>query len=87
MAANLVSYPLGRYKLETNRAISDFIFEEITFPECLTRLEDALTKLLREVSVEDLSSVRDLMIANNEILLTEMAKRERQRTTIHLSIF
>ena len=61
MAANPASYPIERYKHDTHEAVGYFIHEEITFPERIARLEDAHAKLLREVSVEDLSSLRDLI--------------------------
>jgi hypothetical protein len=77
MAAKSSASFINRYQRDTGEIIDLFMEEKLTFPECIGRLEAALSSLLKEIPAGEVSSIRDVIIANNEMVMEEMALREQ----------
>ena len=64
------------YKRETREVVRRFLAHQISFPNSIAALEAALAGLLPRFQSEQLDEVRRLMLANNESVMDEMARRE-----------
>ena len=64
------------YKRETREVVRRFLAYQISFPNCIAALDAALAGLLPRFQSEQLDEVRRLMLANNESVMDEMARRE-----------
>jgi hypothetical protein len=69
------------YRKQTQKILKRFLEREIAFPECVAALDHALAKLIPKMRAEDLPSIRAVVLANNETVMKEMEKRERDRAT------
>ena len=69
------------YIRETQEILRRFITRKLTFPECISALDAALAALIPELKPNEILGLRAVMLANNEIVMKEMAKRERKRKT------
>jgi hypothetical protein len=69
------------YRKQTQKILKRFLEREIAFPECVAALDHALAKLIPKMRAEDLLSIRAVVLANNETVMKEMEKRERDRAT------
>jgi hypothetical protein len=67
------------YRKQTQKTLKRFLDREITFPECVSGLDHALAKLIQRGRAENLPAIREVMLANNETVMKEMEKREKQR--------
>jgi hypothetical protein len=65
------------YKQETGEVIRRFLAHRLSFPDCIAALDAALAGLLPELKPERLDELRALMLANNERVMEEMARRRR----------
>ena len=63
------------YRRETEKVIKRFLAQTLSFPECISALEAALDDLVPRLRVEQRASLRDLILANNEIVTKEMERR------------
>jgi hypothetical protein len=63
------------FKNETREIIRRFKARQITFEECVTALADALANVSPMGSGWQMDSLRDLVLANKETLMTEMETR------------
>lgn len=63
------------YRRETYSIIHLFLRERITFPKCISALEEALANLVKRGGHTKLSELRALMIANNAVVTKEMERR------------
>jgi hypothetical protein len=77
MADRPSASPIDQYQRDTGEILDLFMEEKLTFPECIGRLQEAFASLLNKVSIEDLGSIREVMIANNEMVMEEMVLREQ----------
>lgn len=66
------------YEHRTKEIIALFLNHKITFPECIAALDAALTAFVPELKGEQLERLRIVMLANNEIVMKEMARRSAQ---------
>jgi hypothetical protein len=67
------------YRKQTQKILKRFLDREIAFPECVAALDHALYKLIPKMRAEDLLAIRALVLANNETVMKEMEKRQKQR--------
>jgi len=67
------------YKSETREVLSRFLSRRITFPGCIAALDAALAGLLPRLRPEELPALRELMLANNDIVMKEMERRGRKK--------
>lgn len=63
------------YERETQEVIRRFLDHRITIPECIAALDAALAGLIPTLIGEQLPRLRVVMLANNEIVMKEMARR------------
>ena len=63
------------YKQETRKLINRFLLRQLSFPECISALDSALAELIPRLRPEDLPTLREVMLANNERVMKEMARR------------
>jgi hypothetical protein len=67
------------YKSETKEVLHRFLGHRLKFPDCIAALDAALAGLIPKMTPEQLPELRLIMLANNERVMKEMAKRERTR--------
>ena len=67
------------YRKQTQKILKRFLDREIAFPECIASLDHALAGRNQTLLPEELLNLRAVMLANNETVMKEMAKREKQR--------
>jgi uncharacterized integral membrane protein len=64
------------YEAETTEVIRRFLAGRLTFPETIAALDAALAGVMPMLTAEQLPRIRTLMLANNEIVMKEMERRE-----------
>ena len=67
------------YKSETKEVLSRFLSRRLSFPACIAALDAALAGLLPRLRPEELPALRELMLANNAIVMTEMERRSQRK--------
>jgi hypothetical protein len=67
------------YKSETKEVLSRFLSRRLSFPDCIAALDAALAGLLPRLRPEELPALRELMLANNAIVMKEMERRGQRR--------
>jgi hypothetical protein len=67
------------YKSETREVLSRFLSRRLSFPDCIAALDAALAGLLPRLHPEELPALRELMLANNEVVMKEMERRAQRR--------
>jgi hypothetical protein len=67
------------YRKQTQKILKGFLEREIAFPECIAALDHALARRIQTLLPEELLNLRAVMLANNETVMKEMEKREKQR--------
>ena len=67
------------YKSETHEVLKRFLHHSFTFPECISALDSALAALIPNLKPSQVPELRAVMLANNDRVMKEMEKRERQR--------
>jgi hypothetical protein len=63
------------YKRETRELVRRFRKHQISFPSCISRLDAALTRFIPRMLSEDIGELRAVMLANNDAVMKEAAKR------------
>ena len=63
------------YERDTQAVIDRFLHHEISFPDCIASLDAALADFIPRLTSEQLTPLRALMLANNEIVMKEMERR------------
>jgi hypothetical protein len=70
------------YRSETRSVVKSFLRHNLSFCNCISELDGALASLIRRMEAtqyhEELPMIRDLMLANNETVMKEMARRGTQ---------
>jgi hypothetical protein len=67
------------YKKQTQKVVERFLNRKLTFPECISAQDAALARFIRRMRQEELPALRVVLLANNEKVMKEMEKRERNR--------
>jgi hypothetical protein len=67
------------YKSETREVVNRFLRHKLDFPDCIAALNAALAAFISTVNPKELSALRHVVLANNEIVMQEMERRESNR--------
>lgn len=67
------------YKRETQELVGRFLSHQLSFPDCVVALHSALARLLPTLEREQFDEVRVVMLANNDAVMDEMARRSAKR--------
>ncbi len=67
------------YKSETKEVLSRFLGRRLSFPDCIAALDAALAGLLPRLRADELPALRELMMANNDIVMKEMERRGQRK--------
>ena len=67
------------FRSETREVLRRFLRRRLSFPECIATLDAALAGVLPRLQPSDLPALREAMLANNDIVMEEMERRERTR--------
>ena len=70
------------YERETKDVIRRFLGHKLTFSACIAALDASLSRLIPEMQRAQLYELRDIMLANNEKVMNEMARRVQPKRTI-----
>ena len=70
------------YERETKETIRRFLAHKIAFPACIAALDAALARLIPHVQPAQLYDLRDLMLANNNTVMDEMARRSAKNRVV-----
>ncbi len=65
------------YERETQEVLKRFLARRLSFLECIAALDAALAGLLPTLTGEQIVRLRIVILANNEIVMKEMERRER----------
>jgi hypothetical protein len=68
------------YKTETREVVRRFLAQQLSFPNCVAALDAALAGLLPRLKPEELDEARAVMLANNDRVMEEMARRALGKT-------
>ena len=63
------------YERKTSELIVRFLARRLSFPDCIAALDAALADLIPRMQNRQLPRLRVVMLANNEIVMKEMARR------------
>jgi hypothetical protein len=63
------------YKRQTREIIMRFLLRQLSFQKCIAALDAALAGALPRQKPEQLDELRAVMLANNEKVMEEMARR------------
>jgi hypothetical protein len=64
------------YECETNEIVVSFLARRLSFPDCIAALDAALADLIPRLHDGQLPRLRIVLLANNETVMKEMARRE-----------
>ncbi|MEO8049884.1 MAG: hypothetical protein ABI833_05665 [Acidobacteriota bacterium] len=67
------------YKSETREVLDRFLSRRISFPSCIAALDAALAGLLPRMHADELPALRELMMANNEVVMKELERRGQRK--------
>ena len=67
------------YERETQEIVGRFLSHQLSFPDCVVALQFALARLLPTLEREQFDEVRVLMLANNDTVMDEMARRSAKQ--------
>jgi len=63
------------YETETTEIVKRFLGRGLEFPDCISALDAALTRFVPRLTGEQITRLRIVMLANNEIVMKEMEQR------------
>jgi hypothetical protein len=69
------NYAVEAYRRETRSIIDFFQRGILTFPACISALDDAFAQLMPRLVGVQVAPLRALMLANNEAVMKEMERR------------
>jgi hypothetical protein len=67
------------YKRETQELVGRFLSHQLSFPDCIVALHSALARPLPTLEGEQFDEVRVVMLANNDTVMDEMARRSAKQ--------
>jgi len=67
------------YRRETQEVFGRFLSHQLSFPDCVVALHSALGRLLPTLEREQFDEVRFVMLANNDTVMDEMARRSAKQ--------
>jgi hypothetical protein len=66
------------YRRENREVVRRFLDNQLTFESCIYSLDAALARFIPRMEPEQLRELRIEMLANNEVVMNEMARRGRE---------
>jgi len=63
------------YESEAKEIVRRFLAHRLSFPQCIAGLDAALAGLVPRLTAEQITRLRIVMLANNEVVMKEMEKR------------
>jgi hypothetical protein len=63
------------YETETTEIVKRFLRHRLNFPDCISALDAALACFVPRLTSEQISRLRIIVLANNEIVMKEMEQR------------
>lgn len=63
------------YRAETEEILRRLFVREVSFPDCIAALDDALARLIPRLASGQMEPLRAIVLANNETVMEEMARR------------
>jgi hypothetical protein len=63
------------YESETDEIVRRFLAHKLSFPACIAALDAALTRFIPRLTAENITRLRIVMLANNEIVMKEVERR------------
>ena len=69
------------YERETTEIINLFLRHRLDFPSCIAALDAALARFIPRLTGEQITRLRIVMLANNEIVMKELEKRGPESLT------
>ena len=63
------------YESETDEIVKRFLAYRLSFPECIAALDSALVGFIPRLTGEQITRLRIVMLANNEIVMKELERR------------
>ena len=80
------------YERETKKVIRRFLARHLSFAKCISGLDAALARAIPHLLPIQLDELRDVMLANNNLVMEEMARRSQkgqnaQRRVVDLDSF
>ena len=70
------------YKRETEEILKHFLNQEMGFPECIDALNAEFADVLTRLGGKELDSLRTLLMAYDDILTKEIARRANRELRI-----
>jgi hypothetical protein len=64
-----------QYTRETHDTVRRFRHRHLSFATCISRLDEALVRFMLRMKIEDRDELRVVMLANNEAVMKEVARR------------
>ena len=55
--------------------VTRFLRKKVSFPACVSGLADTLVRIKPQLKPENAEAIRVLVLANNELVIAEMARR------------
>jgi len=63
------------YKRETKGIVTRLLLHQLSFPQCISGLDASLGRLTPSLKPDNMDELRAIMLANNERVMAEMARR------------
>ena len=63
------------YRRETREVVRRFLDNQLCFADCISALDAALARFIPRMESKQLGELRIEMLANNEVVMNEMARR------------
>jgi len=63
------------YETETTEIVRRFLRHRLDFPDCISALDAALARFVPRLTSQQISRLRIVVLANNEIVMKEMEQR------------
>ena len=67
------------YKKQAQKIVKSFLDHQTAFPECISALDAALVRFIKRRGHGEFPAIKAVLLANNETVMQEMEKREKQR--------
>ena len=67
------------HKKQAQKIVKSFLGHQTTFPECISTLDAALVRFIKRRGHGEFPAIQAVLLANNETVMQEMEKREKQR--------
>jgi hypothetical protein len=82
-----VSTGLEVYKRETHEIVGRFLSHQLSFQDCIADLHTALARLLPSLKPVQFDAVRVILLANNDAVMNEEARRSATKKASNDRVF